>query len=142
MQRKVRRRTIQLKFSSKMKKKLALLFMIIALALIAVIARIVYIQVVKGDSYTRTVLAQQEYTTQTLPFKRGDITDRKGTVLATSTEVYNLVLDCKVLGSNEKYIEPTFSAISDCFDIKLKKLRKIYENHPSSQYYVLKKNLA
>ena len=142
MPRRVRKRIKQLKFSSRMKRKLALLFIIIALALIAIIARIVYIQVVNGDKYTKTVLGQQEYSTQTIPFKRGDITDRKGTVLATSTEVYNVILDCKVLTSSEKYIEPTIDALSDCFDVTKKKLKKILKKYPNSQYYVLKKELT
>lgn len=63
----------------------------------------------------RSVLSQQEYDSSTIPYRRGDIVDTKGTILATSTDVYNVILDCKVLNNDEKKIEPTITAVSAVF---------------------------
>ena len=94
-----------------MKKKLICLFLLISGALIGLVCRIIYIQYVKGATYEKIVLSQQAYDSETIPFRRGDILDAKGTILATSTDVYNLVLDCKVLTSDvsgkQPYLEPT-----------------------------------
>lgn len=38
---------------------------------------------------------------RSIPFKRGDIVDTNGTKLATSERVYNVILDAKVLLSDE-----------------------------------------
>ena len=42
-----------------------------------------------------------------LPAKRGDIYDKNGNILATSNKVYNVILDCKTVNSDEDYVEPT-----------------------------------
>ena len=97
MSRHRRKLTRKQKITLKMKQKLALLFVVIVLVLLAVIIRLVYINRVSGERYTKKVLAQQDANSTTLPYKRGDIYDRNGTVLATSEKVYNLILDPKVL---------------------------------------------
>ncbi len=84
-----------------MKGKLALLFSIIVLALIGVNIRLAYINKTNGEKYTKKVLAQQDTASTLLPYKRGDILDRNGTILATSEKVYNLILDPKVLLQNQ-----------------------------------------
>lgn len=81
-----RRRQITLK----MKRKLALLFVAIVLILAGIFGWLVYIIRVSGEQYTRRVLAQQDTNSILLPYKRGDIYDRNGTILATSEKVYNL----------------------------------------------------
>ena len=48
-------------------------------------------------------VAQQKYDSRVIPFKRGDITDRNGVVLATSEKVYKVILDCKVVNTKEEY---------------------------------------
>ena len=87
----------------KMKRKLALLFVVIVLLLMGIIVRLVYINRVSGEQYKKRVLAQQDTKSQTLPYKRGDIYDRNGTVLATSEKVYNLILDPGVHGRKTPY---------------------------------------
>ena len=61
-----------------MQKKLVMLFVAIILAFVVLIGRITYINVFKGGKYTRIVLNQQQYGSRTIPYKRGDIVDRKG----------------------------------------------------------------
>ena len=84
------------KFSRRMKKKLLVLFSLVMAMLGGLVGRLFYIEQVKGEEYEKQVLSQQGYESQSIPYQRGDILDSKGTILATSVDVYNLVLDCKV----------------------------------------------
>lgn len=130
-----------------MKKKLIFLFLVIAGALTGLIGRIMYIQYVKGATYEKIVLSQQAYDSETIPYRRGDILDAKGTILATSTDVYNLVLDCKVLtsdvGGKQPYLEPTLTALFSCYpELKESEVRALVADAPNSQYNVLLKKIS
>ncbi|MCF2555202.1 peptidoglycan D,D-transpeptidase FtsI family protein [Faecalicatena contorta] len=129
------------KFTKLMQKKLVLLFMGIVLAFVILVGRITYINAAKGDKYTKVVLDQQQYGSRIIPFKRGDIVDRNGTKLATSKRVYNVILDAKVMTSNEKYVEPTIGVLVDCFELDEKEVEDLVEKNPSSRYLVLKKGV-
>ena len=89
------------KISGRMSKKLVGLFLAVILALVALAVRITYINATNGEQYERIVLSQtqQQYESRTIPFKRGDIVDRNGTILATSERVYNVILDCHVVNT-------------------------------------------
>lgn len=131
------------KFTRKMQKKLVLLFIIIALALVGLIIRLMYIEYTSGKKYEKKVLSQQHYDSTPIPFQRGNITDCKGTILATSTDVYNVILDCKVLNSDEKNVTPTIQALTSCFSqLKEEELRTIITDRPKSQYNILLKRLS
>jgi stage V sporulation protein D (sporulation-specific penicillin-binding protein) len=130
-----------------MKKKLVFLFLLIAVALGGLSGRIMYIQYVKGATYEKIVLSQQAYDSETIPYRRGDILDAKGTVLATSTDVYNLVLDCKVLtsevGEKQPYLEPTLTALFSCYpELDEQEIRALVNEKPDSQYNVLLKQIS
>ena len=90
------------KFHTGMKKKLAMLFMAVLLALVGLAVRISYINATSGNRYRKQVLsqAQQKYESRVLPAKRGDIYDRNGNLLATSNKVYNVILDCKAVNAD------------------------------------------
>lgn len=130
------------RISRKMQAKLVILFTIVSLALIGLIARLTYIEHTSGERYQKIVLSQQEYDSKTIPYQRGDITDRKGTVLATSTDVYNVILDCNVLLAKEETVEPTLAALSQCFpELSTESVRKRLTDTPDSRYAVLLKKL-
>ena len=124
-----------------MQKKLVLLFVAIILAFVFLIGRITYINAANGEDYTRIVLDQQQYDSRTIPFKRGDIVDRNGTKMATSERVYNVILDVKVMTSDEDSIEPTIQVLKDCFEIDEDEVRDLIEESPSSRYNILKKGV-
>ena len=146
--RRKRRRRRQALLKDRMKRKLALLFTIIVLVLIAVNVRLAYINKTNGDKYTKKVLAQQDTNSTLLPFRRGDILDRNGTVLATSEKVYNLILDAKVLAENEEqypdrgYADATLQALSQYFGLDEAELRVKYNENRSSSYIVLARLLT
>ncbi len=132
-----------LKFPKRMQKKMIVMFTVISLLLIGLIGRLMYIEYTSGEKYEKIVLSQQGYDSQTIPFQRGDIVDAKGTVLATSIAVYNVILDCSVLTDNEKYIEPTITALMTCFpDLDREKLYSYVKDSPDSRYIVLAKRLS
>ena len=132
----------------KIKRKLALTFSVIVLALVGIMIRLVYINRVSGDQYTMKVLAQQDTNSITLPYKRGDIYDRNGTVLATSEKVYNLILDPGVLweyhsdDATKDCVEPTLQALVDYFGQDRAELDRIMQENADSHYVVLEKQLT
>lgn len=137
-----RKKRVLTKFSKKMQKKLLIVFSIISVALIGLIGRLMYIEYTSGEKYEKIVLSQQEYDSTTIPYRRGDIVDTKGTILATSTDVYNVILDCKVLTNDEKNLEPTIAALVQCFpDLNSETLHQLVKENPNKQYNVLLKKL-
>ena len=125
------------KFTMRMQKKLVVLVVAVVLAFAALSVRLYLLVRDHGESYKRQVLSQQEYSSTTIPFKRGNIVDCNGTVLATSRKVYNLIIDSKEILSDEDYMEPTLAALDSCFDVDIAALRQYINDHPNSQYYVL-----
>ncbi len=122
--------------------KLAILFWAVVLALFALCGRITYLNVKKGNEYSIKVLAQQSFTSTTIPYKRGDIKDRNGNVLATSVMVYNLIVDSKIIMSNEeKYLEPTASALAKYFDLDKEDLKTTIREKKNNSYWIVLKNL-
>jgi stage V sporulation protein D (sporulation-specific penicillin-binding protein) len=131
------------RFSGKMQRKLMVVFGVIIILLAALIIRLMYIKETSGEKYEKRILSQQGYDSTTIPFQRGNITDAKGTILATSVDVYNVILDCKVLNSDKTDVEPTISALMQCFSdsIEESKVREILSEKPDSQYNILAKRL-
>lgn len=137
-----RRKREAAKFTKKMKLKLIVISAVVLLLLIGLCVRIIYIQVEKGEEYQKKVLSQQGYESRAIPYQRGNILDAKGTILATSVDVYNVVLDCKLIHEDETYIEPTITAILQCFsDVTEEELRTALQEKPDSRYLVLRKKL-
>ncbi len=123
--------------------KLMVLFSLLVLCLVGLIGRLMYIEYTSGEAYTKKVLSLQSYDSVTLPFQRGDIVDSKGTVLATSVAVYNVILDCSVMTSDEKYIEPTIDALLECFpDLDRETLEGYAKDKKDSKYIKLEKKLS
>ncbi len=117
--------------------------MLIVLLLFVVLSvRLIYINTEEGEEYERQILSQQRYDSVTIPYKRGDILDTKGSVLATSEKVYNVILDTKLLRDKEEKIEPTLDALEEYFGLDKDEIEDYMEDNPNSQYYVLKKQLT
>lgn len=140
-QQRKRRKKPPARFNRKMQSKLAVTFLIIVLLLFALNGVISYINYKSGNEYTIQVLDQQQTSSKVIPFKRGDITDCNGNILATSIKVYNLILDPKVILSKDTYQEPTVNALVQCFpELKREEvLVKIQEKSESSYVVLLKK---
>lgn len=130
------------KFTMKMQKKLAILFIFVLLAFVGLSAQLIIINRDNGEEYKKQVLSQQQYDSKTLPYRRGDIIDRKGTKLAVSEKVYNVILDTKQMIEKTDYINPTIAALKSNFDIDETEIREYIKANPTSQYNVLKRRLT
>lgn len=141
-----KRRKPTRKINLVMRKKLVMLFCAVLLALVALTARITYINATSGSKYKKQVLsqAQQRYENRVLPARRGDIYDRNGNLLATSNKVYNVILDCKAVNEQEEYTEPTVRALVDVLGLDEKEIRSRLsaEDTKNSQYQILKKQIS
>ena len=129
------------RFPLRMQRKLVMLFMAVILAFVVLIGRITYINVTKGNKYTKVVLDQQNYDSRVIAFKRGDIVDRSGTKMATSERVYNVILDVAVMTDKEEYIEPTKEVLKECFGIEESVVDDLVENSPESRYKILAQDI-
>ena len=146
---KIRRRrdpVSERRLNATMRTKLVGLFAIVILAFVGLAIRITVINAQDGDAYKKKVLtqSQQQYSSRTLPFKRGDILDTNGTVLATSEKVYNLILDCKVVNAKAEYMEPTIAALKKYFGVDESDVRRrlTADKTKNSQYQILQKEVT
>ena len=123
---KTRRKKGPVKFTRGMTNRLLFIFSIVVIGLVVLCGRLVYIYKNQGGDYNIKVLEQQNYSNKTIPYKRGDILDRNGVVLATSIKVYNLILDPKIMLSDDgKYLEPTLEALNTCFGYDANEVRQL-----------------
>lgn len=137
-----KRRKQEKKFGTSNRKKLLIIFAILLLFICVLIGRLLYINLSNSDTYARIVMAQMDYDSKSIPFKRGDIQDRNGTVLATSEKVYNLVLDpYVVLNSNGDCEKTTAEAIEKYFGIDAAEVYKVLDDSPDGRYVVMAKKL-
>lgn len=130
------------KFNSNMRHKLAWVFLGIVVLLLFLGGVVMVINYRNGDDYTIQVLDQQSTTSTVIPYKRGDILDCNGNYLATSVKVYNLILDPKVILTKDEYLEPTVTALVNCFpDLTKEDIEATIQEKKDSHYVVLTKKL-
>jgi len=129
--------------SEYMRKKLAVLFVVVLLLFVGLSIKIFLITRDDGERYKRQVLSQQEYDSKVIPAKRGDIVDKNGTKMAVSQKVYNVCIDSKELNSDDgKYLQDTLSLIfSSPITLKYSEseIRTYISDNPSSRYRVIAK---
>lgn len=130
-------------FRKKMKSKLIIVFLLFMVGLVFVIGHIIYINAVKGSEYGLKVLSQQDSSSVTIPYKRGDVLDRNGNVLATSVKVYNVILDPVVLlDDDEENLEESVDALVRHFQVNKEEVISKIREKSSSRYVILLKKLS
>ena len=132
------------KFSKTNRRRLLIVFLFVLVCFVCLIIRLVQINIADGDIYEKNVLTLLNYDGQTIPYKRGDITDRNGTVLATSEKIYNLVLDPYVItqSTDEKASEYAAEVLEEYFSIDQATVKKTLEEQPNSRYVVLRRKMT
>lgn len=132
------------KFSKTNRRRLLIVFLFVLVCFVCLIIRLVQIDIADGDTYEKNVLTLLNYDGQTIPYKRGDITDRNGTVLATSEKIYNLVLDPYVItqSTDEKASEYAAEVLEEYFSIDQATVKKTLEEQPNSRYVVLRRKMT
>ena len=139
---KKRRRKPINRLNNAMKKHLKIACYIIAILFVILIGRLVYFSIFKNGIYKRQVLSQQNYSSETIPYKRGDILDRDGNTLATSQKMYTLVLEPKNILRSEKIQKATISALHKYMKLDEDALLKYLKKHKNSYYSVYKEELS
>ena len=122
-----------------MQIKLSAVFAFVFVIMIALLVRITLLITNEGEAYQRQVLSQQSYDSQSIPYRRGEITDRNGILLARSERVYNVIMDCREINSAQEYLQPTIDALVGIYGLDETKLRKTLtdEQTRDSQYQIL-----
>ena len=122
-------------FKRYMQGKLAFTFIVITLALFALSGVLFKIIRENESDYSHTILGQQQYSSRTLPYRRGDIVDRNGTYIATNEKVYNLILDPKVMLADEgKHKETSINALVKVFGYDKGEITRVIEENAGSSY--------
>lgn len=131
-----------LKLNRRNHLKMMVVFFGIIAALAGLMARLVYIEHTSGQKYQKIVLAQANYDSQMIPFRRGDILDCNGIELATSLDVYNIILDSYVISAKKEYLEPTMQALMTSFpELSETEVREFIRENPQNRYKVLAKQI-
>ena len=147
--RKVRRRRKRppRRFVMNNRIKLAFAFGGMVILLGTLIVRVAYINATSSTQYSRQVLSQLNYSSTTIPYRRGDITDRNGTILATSEKVYNLILDVYVLTNSRveevgDCVDTTLDVLEQYFGLDRDELETIVDENPESRYQIISRQLT
>ena len=123
------------KFTNKMKKKLLVIFLLAGIVLLGLSYALIRLNLNEGKRYSKAVYNNYGYDSRAIAARRGDITDRNGTVLAYSTRVYNLIIDSKVmLSSDGKYRQSTVDALAEYFpDLDMDKLNEFLDENAQKE---------
>ena len=130
----------RLKLNIYMRRKLTIAFGVASAVLFALALYLVFLIRDSGESYQKQILQQQDYSSTVLPFRRGAITDRNGTVLAYSEEVFTLILDPSVILYSPKNdnAQPnrnaTVQALVNVFGFEAADINKVLDEKPDSRY--------
>ncbi len=140
-----RRYTKKIKrFTRTNRGRLRLVFSFLIICLSALMIRLVFIDVTLGESYERNVLTILNYGSDAIPNKRGDITDRNGTVLATSEKQYKLILDAYVANESKDENAKAYTAyvLAKYFGKNEQEMLDEINNNPTNRYDVLESNMT
>lgn len=131
--------------------KLSFVFLALVLLLFLLVAAVYHVIYAKGEQYEKRALSQQTYVSAAIPYKRGEIQDRNGTVFARSEQVYDLIISPKdILYTKEdkksgekiqKYREPAINALEQYFGYGREEIEAILKEKPGSMYYRLAEEL-
>lgn len=126
-----------------MQEKLAIAVLVMTLALFSLVLVLYNLMTKKQSDFNQIVLSQQKYDSRTIPFRRGDILDRNGTYLATSQQVYDLILDPRqIMKEPDAYLESSVNALTDCFGYDGGELTKLIKDKKSSAYVRYQKQMT
>ncbi len=140
-----RRYTIKIKrFTRTNRRRLSLVFSFLVICFAALIIRLIFIDVTLGETYERNVLTILNYGSDIIPYKRGDITDRNGTVMATSEKQYKLILDAYVANESkaEKAKEYTAYVLAKYFGKNEAKMLKMINDNPTKRYIIIEEGMT
>ena len=127
----------------KMRRRFKGVFIVCMAALAIVAVRLLVIFVFDGNKYAQAALSQTESAATVITAKRGDILDSNNIQLVTSTLVYDLILDPKVILSDEdRYLEASTKAVEEFFNIPQAEVRTMVQENPKRSYIKIAEELT
>lgn len=129
-----RRRGKPKRFSRKMCITVFLVFCVCLFTFGVLLFKIYRINSKDGDRYRKEALSQQSYTNTVVNYQRGDVKDRNNTTLAVSVRKYDLVLEPRTLGKDEKKKQATVDAIAKTFGVASSVVEEVIQKKPNSMY--------
>ena len=142
MEKRIRRKKVKKVFSKDMQAWLLLVFVIVIILFLVLAGRIYYFNVWKGTKYAKKTYSQHTYTSNEIPYKRGDILDRNYTKLATCKTLYNVVISPKDILENKENVEPTIQALELYFGVNREEIETSLETNPTSKYRVVAREVT
>lgn len=124
-------------FTNKMRDRLTGVVVFIMIGFVILAGKIIYVNAKSGKEYEQQVLTQQGYSSKVIPYKRGDILDANGTLLATDKKVYDLILEPANIVEYDKKKEATIAALKEFFGFSDSEISEFLKNEKS--YYVVAK---
>ena len=135
------------RFAMGNRRKLLITFLVMVMMMVSLIGRLTYISLTSNEKYQKQVLSQLNYNSSVIPYRRGDITDRNGVVLATSEKVYNLIIDPYVMTHSKvnkegDCVDTTLEVLEKYFGLDEDEVEAVVESNPENRYRVMKKQLT
>ena len=121
------------KLQRKMKFKLLFVAGVVVMAFFLLTLRMIDINRSNQDLYSKKVFDNLRYKNSTILAKRGDITDRTGTVLAYSQKVYNLILDPNNYWEEDTDREANIELLAQCFGLDRQELLDTYNSYENKK---------
>ncbi len=107
------------------KNRLKIFIFTVILLFIGVIARLSYLQIIKGDSY-RAEYTEMLRGVESLPALRGRILDRNGYILAYDEPCYSLYLDYRLMASDKVWAKRQTRLIARELNLPFERAEKVF----------------
>ncbi len=135
------------RFAMGNRRKLLIVFLVMVVMMVSLVGRLTYISLTSNEKYQKQVLSQLNYNSSVIPYRRGDITDRNGIVLATSEKVYNLIIDPYVMTHSKvnkegDCVDTTLEILEKYFGLDEDEVEAVVESNTENRYRVMKKQLT
>jgi stage V sporulation protein D (sporulation-specific penicillin-binding protein) len=126
----------------RLKRRIFVIEFFFIVFLIYLAGQIAHIKIYKGEEYERAVLARRSSSEQEIQALRGTIVDRNAKTLATSTLVYHIIIDPKLLlSSTPEQQQMTYEALAAFSQKPLNEVQEIVEANPTARYRIFHKNV-
>ena len=120
------------------KKRIVILMMVFTIAIVGLVIRVGFIQIVHGSWYRQKAYEQHNKDREIAP-KRGAIYDRNGNELAVSATVEKLIISPKDIKKSGKSINEIIKKIATTLDLDQEYVAKKVQRN--SRYEIIKKRI-
>ncbi|MHC1747403.1 MAG: penicillin-binding transpeptidase domain-containing protein [Cellulosilyticaceae bacterium] len=127
----------------RLKKRLAITKILFTTIVIGLCGRITYLKLEKGNDYEKQVLERMNSTEREIEPQRGNVVDRNNKVVATSTIVYNVILDPSgILESSDDVRKKTYQALANYSKKTVQEIEKLVTDNATSKYKIFLKAIS